>query len=272
MGLPGSIPKIDPTTRRCPPDNEPFSPKEGSIAPRPRFCLKPKVSRKRAPRATVTARPRPNPRSYRAAAVAPRVGPGCVPIQKRSTDRPDSVHDKVGNTSPQAGWPARPVQADLGIEFKKSRTAQPPSTNGYRRLREAPGDREELGDPCGAQHEVSSPVVPNEATPDAVRMVARTEGMVIDPVKEKGASAVTAGPTDPAKRGGVPRVLSVPRAHPGVRPALKRYGVLFSEPCGAYRPAAGVSLARCNRAFLRTCLTKSSLASKMRATRCQKKP
>ena len=56
------------------------------------------------------------------AAVAARVGLGCVLIQESWVDWPDSVYDKVGNIliSRLAGADVRLVQAGFGIGFKES--------------------------------------------------------------------------------------------------------------------------------------------------------
>ena len=56
------------------------------------------------------------------AAVAARVGLGCVLVQESWVDWPDAVYDKVGNIllSRLAGADVRLVKAGFGIGFKES--------------------------------------------------------------------------------------------------------------------------------------------------------
>lgn len=66
--------------------------------------------------------------------------------------------------------------------------------------------------------------VPDEATLDAMRLAARTEGMVTDPVYEGKSMA---GLVDLVARGEIPRDATVLYAHLGGQPALNAYSTLF---------------------------------------------
>ncbi|MGY3335600.1 1-aminocyclopropane-1-carboxylate deaminase [Streptomyces filamentosus] len=67
--------------------------------------------------------------------------------------------------------------------------------------------------------------VPDEATLDAMRLAARTEGMVTDPVYEGKSMA---GLIDLVDRGEIGRDSTVLYAHLGGQPALNAYSALFS--------------------------------------------
>jgi 1-aminocyclopropane-1-carboxylate deaminase len=67
--------------------------------------------------------------------------------------------------------------------------------------------------------------VPDEATLDAMRLAARTEGMVTDPVYEGKSMA---GLIDLVSRGEIDRGATVLYAHLGGQPALNGYSALFS--------------------------------------------
>ena len=67
--------------------------------------------------------------------------------------------------------------------------------------------------------------IPDEATLDAMRLAARTEGMITDPVYEGKSMA---GMIDLVDRGEIPRDSTVLYAHLGGQPALNGYSALFS--------------------------------------------
>ena len=67
--------------------------------------------------------------------------------------------------------------------------------------------------------------IPDEATLDAMRLVARTEGMITDPVYEGKSMAAL---VDLVSRGEIPRDATVLYAHLGGQPALNGYSALFS--------------------------------------------
>jgi 1-aminocyclopropane-1-carboxylate deaminase len=67
--------------------------------------------------------------------------------------------------------------------------------------------------------------IPDEATLDAMRLAARTEGVVTDPVYEGKSMAAT---VDLVRRGEIGRGSTVLYAHLGGQPALNAYSALFS--------------------------------------------
>ena len=67
--------------------------------------------------------------------------------------------------------------------------------------------------------------IPDEQTLDAMRLAARTEGMITDPVYEGKSMAALA---DLVSRGEIPRDATVLYAHLGGQPALNGYSALFS--------------------------------------------
>ncbi|MGK5682089.1 1-aminocyclopropane-1-carboxylate deaminase [Actinoplanes sp. URMC 104] len=67
--------------------------------------------------------------------------------------------------------------------------------------------------------------IPDESTLDAMRLAARTEGMVTDPVYEGKSMAAL---IDLVARGEIPRDATVLYAHLGGQPALNGYSALFS--------------------------------------------
>jgi 1-aminocyclopropane-1-carboxylate deaminase len=67
--------------------------------------------------------------------------------------------------------------------------------------------------------------IPDETTLDAMRVAARTEGMITDPVYEGKSMA---GMIDLVERGEIPRDATVLYAHLGGQPALNAYSALFS--------------------------------------------
>jgi len=67
--------------------------------------------------------------------------------------------------------------------------------------------------------------IPDETTLDAMRLAARTEGMVTDPVYEGKSMAAL---IDLVSRGEIPRDSTVLYAHLGGQPALNGYSALFS--------------------------------------------
>jgi 1-aminocyclopropane-1-carboxylate deaminase len=67
--------------------------------------------------------------------------------------------------------------------------------------------------------------IPDAATLDAMRLAARTEGMITDPVYEGKSMA---GLIDLVDRGDIPRTATVLYAHLGGQPALNAYSALFS--------------------------------------------
>jgi 1-aminocyclopropane-1-carboxylate deaminase len=66
--------------------------------------------------------------------------------------------------------------------------------------------------------------IPDESTLDAMRLAARTEGMVTDPVYEGKSMA---GMVDLVARGEIGRESTVLYAHLGGQPALNAYSALF---------------------------------------------
>ncbi|GAA5167216.1 1-aminocyclopropane-1-carboxylate deaminase [Amycolatopsis dongchuanensis] len=66
--------------------------------------------------------------------------------------------------------------------------------------------------------------IPDESTMDAMRLAARTEGMITDPVYEGKSFA---GMVDLVSRGEIPRDSTVLYAHLGGQPALNGYSALF---------------------------------------------
>ena len=256
------------------------------------------------------------------AAVAARVGLGCVLIQESWVDWPDSVYDKVGNIliSRLAGADVRLVQAGFGIGFKESWDAavdeieasggkpyaipagasdhelgglgfanwayeveaqerelgvffdtiivcsvtgstQAGMVAGFAALEESGGrprrivgidgsakpqetkdqvtriarntagliglERELADDEVVLDDRYHAGVygIPDEATIDAMRVAARTEGMVTDPVYEGKSMA---GMIDLVKRGEIEPTSTVLYAHLGGQPALNGYSALFS--------------------------------------------
>jgi 1-aminocyclopropane-1-carboxylate deaminase len=67
--------------------------------------------------------------------------------------------------------------------------------------------------------------IPDEQTLDAMRLAARTEGMITDPVYEGKSMAAM---VDLVARGEIPRDATVLYAHLGGQPALNGYSALFS--------------------------------------------
>jgi 1-aminocyclopropane-1-carboxylate deaminase len=67
--------------------------------------------------------------------------------------------------------------------------------------------------------------IPDEQTLDAMRLAARTEGMITDPVYEGKSMAAMA---DLVSRGEIGRDATVLYAHLGGQPALNGYSALFS--------------------------------------------
>jgi len=67
--------------------------------------------------------------------------------------------------------------------------------------------------------------IPDERTLDAMRLAARTEGMVTDPVYEGKSMAAL---IDLVTRAEIPRDSTVLHAHLGGQPALNGYSALFS--------------------------------------------
>ena len=67
--------------------------------------------------------------------------------------------------------------------------------------------------------------IPDDSTLDAMRLAARTEGMVTDPVYEGKSMA---GMIDLIDRGEIPRGATALYAHLGGQPALNGYSALFS--------------------------------------------
>jgi 1-aminocyclopropane-1-carboxylate deaminase len=67
--------------------------------------------------------------------------------------------------------------------------------------------------------------IPDEATLEAMRLAARTEGMITDPVHEGKSMAAM---VDLVARGEIPRDSTVLYAHLGGQPALNGYSALFS--------------------------------------------
>jgi 1-aminocyclopropane-1-carboxylate deaminase/D-cysteine desulfhydrase-like pyridoxal-dependent ACC family enzyme len=175
------------------------------------------------------------------AAVAARAGLKCVLIQESWVDWPDPVYDKVGNIliSRLAGADVRLVRAEFGIGFKES------WDRALREIEDAGGRSYAI--PAGASdHPLAawdSPAgptrspsrsdlgvllrhgIPDAATLDAMRLAARTEGMVTDPVYEGKSMAAT---IDLVSTGEIPRDATVLYAHPGGQPALNAYSALFS--------------------------------------------
>ena len=67
--------------------------------------------------------------------------------------------------------------------------------------------------------------IPDEGTLDAIRLAARLEGMITDPVYEGKSMA---GLIDLAGRGEIPKDATVLYAHLGGQPALNAYAALFT--------------------------------------------
>jgi len=67
--------------------------------------------------------------------------------------------------------------------------------------------------------------IPDDATLDAMRLAARTEGMVTDPVDEGKSMAAL---IDPVSRREIRPDATVPYAHLGGQPAINAYSALFS--------------------------------------------
>ena len=66
--------------------------------------------------------------------------------------------------------------------------------------------------------------IPDESTVDAMRLAARTEGMITDPVYEGKSMAAM---VDLVGRGEIPRDATVLYEHLGGQPALNGYSALF---------------------------------------------
>ena len=66
--------------------------------------------------------------------------------------------------------------------------------------------------------------IPDESTVDAMRVAARTEGVITDPVYEGKSMA---GLIDLVTRGEIPQDSTVLYAHLGGQPALNGYSALF---------------------------------------------
>jgi 1-aminocyclopropane-1-carboxylate deaminase len=144
-----------------------------------------------------------------------------VLIQESWVDWPDSVYDKVGNIllSRLAGADVRLVKAgfrvgpgrrpgsggqEFGIGFKES---------WEQALREV-----------DERYHAGVYGIPDEATLDAMRVAARTEGMITDPVYEGKSMA---GLIDLVNRGEIAPDSTVLYAHLGGQPALNGYSALF---------------------------------------------
>jgi len=175
------------------------------------------------------------------AAVAARAGLKCVLIQESWVDWPDPVYDKVGNIliSRLAGADVRLVRAEFGIGFKES------WDRALREIEDAGGRPYAI--PAGASdhplgglgfagwgYEVAEQErpgsllrhgIPDAGTLDAMRLAARTEGMVTDPVYEGKSMAAT---IDLVSTGEIPRDATVLYPHLGGQPALNAYSALFS--------------------------------------------
>ena len=255
------------------------------------------------------------------AAVAARVGLGCVLIQESWVEWPDAVYDRVGNIllSRLIGADVRLVSAGFGIGFKESweraiaeiesaggkpyaipagasdhrlgglgfanwafevaeqerelgvffdtivvcsvtGSTQAGMIAGFAALEEQGGrprrvigidasakpaeTREQIGRIArntagliGVERELSDETIvldagyhagtygiPDEATLDAMRLAARTEGMITDPVYEGKSMA---GMIDLVRRGEIGRGSTVLYAHLGGQPALNGYSALF---------------------------------------------
>lgn len=90
--------------------------------------------------------------------------------------------------------------------------------------------------------------IPDEATLEAMRLAARTEGMVTDPVYEGKSMA---GMVDLVARGEIARESTVLYAHLGGQPALNAYSalfwtVVFSASGGGLLSAGGSAPVRCS--------------------------
>lgn len=157
------------------------------------------------------------------AAVAARAGLRCVLIQESWVDWPDPVYDKVGNIllSRLAGADVRLVPAEFGIGFKQS------WEQALRQTAQLIGAGRELADEeieLNENYHAGTYGIPDDATLEAMRLAARTEGMITDPVYEGKSMA---GLIDLIGRGEIEATSTVLYAHLGGQPALNAYSALF---------------------------------------------
>ena len=111
---------------------------------------------------------------------------------------------------------AKPTQTREQVLRIARRTAQLIGVEG-----ELPADAVELDE----RYHAGVYGIPDHATLDAMRLAARTEGMITDPVYEGKSMAAL---VDLVARGEIPRDATVLYAHLGGQPALNGYSAVFS--------------------------------------------
>lgn len=80
--------------------------------------------------------------------------------------------------------------------------------------------------------------IPDESTLEAMRLAARTEGMITDPVHEGKSMA---GTVDLVRRGEIGRDSTVLYVHLGGQPALNAYSAVFQTSLRRRRPGGAGS-------------------------------
>ncbi|WP_030420007.1 1-aminocyclopropane-1-carboxylate deaminase [Streptomyces sp. SCSIO 75703] len=122
------------------------------------------------------------------------------------------------------GRPRRVLGIDASAEPARTREQIARIARNTGRLLGVAGEPTEADVELDERYHAGIYGVPDEATLDAMRLAARTEGMVTDPVYEGKSMA---GLVDLVGRGEIPRDATVLYAHLGGQPALNAYSALF---------------------------------------------
>ncbi|MBQ0830349.1 1-aminocyclopropane-1-carboxylate deaminase [Streptomyces tagetis] len=122
------------------------------------------------------------------------------------------------------GRPRRVLGIDASAEPARTREQIARIAQGTARLIGVTGELTEADVELDERYHAGIYGVPDETTLDAMRLAARTEGMVTDPVYEGKSMA---GLVDLVGRGEIPRDATVLYAHLGGQPALNAYSALF---------------------------------------------
>src|SRR5439155_863339 len=161
------------------------------------------------------------------AAVAAHLGLGCVLVQEHWVDWPDSVYDKVGNIllSRIMGADVRLSDAGFDIAFRPSWEEQVARIARF--TAEAIGLGRELPDEeivLLDEWHAGTYGIPDAKTIEAIRLCARLEGMLTDPVYEGKSLAAL---IDLVRDGRIEPGSRVLYAHLGGQPALNAYSGAF---------------------------------------------
>ncbi|MEZ7005735.1 1-aminocyclopropane-1-carboxylate deaminase [Streptomyces sp. AD55] len=122
------------------------------------------------------------------------------------------------------GRPRRVLGIDASAEPARTREQIARIARNTGRLLGVAGEPTEDDVELDERYHAGTYGVPDEATLDAMRLAARTEGMITDPVYEGKSMA---GLVDLVGRGEIPRDATVLYAHLGGQPALNAYSALF---------------------------------------------